>query len=138
MCLHRLSSFHSSTLKHLHCPSTFSIPSLIFLYLLASDFLNASTVSSDLSITLVDSKSVNKTHDITLSTTMWSGLQPLQEIVTPSPVESISESSEELLQEEITDTNETEGPKKLKEDVDVITELKDDIPSVDKFVRAGR
>lgn len=87
---------------------------------------------------MIDSKtSVNNTQDVTLSATLWDGLQPLQDIVTPSPVEIASEDSEEILEEEITDTNETEGPTKLKDDVDVITELKDDIPSVDKFVRAG-
>lgn len=101
--------------------------------------MNASTVPSDLSILLVDSNKpfVNKTQDVALSTTLWSGIQPLQEIVTPSPVEPASKDPEEVLDEEITDTNETEAPTKLKDDVDVITELKDDIPSVDKFVRAG-
>lgn len=103
-------------------------------------FLNASTVASDLSILLVDSKPslVNKTQDVTLtSTTMWDGLQSLQEIVTPSPVESAN-SEEMLLDEETIHINGTESTTKLKEDVDVITELKDDIPSVDKFVRAGK
>lgn len=103
--------------------------------------MNTTGITSDLSVTLaslVDSKpSVNKTQDLTLSTTMWDGLQPLQEVVTPSPVEPATEDSEETLVEEVVETNETEGPTKLKDDVEVITELKEDIPSVDKFVRAG-
>lgn len=105
-------------------------------------FLNTSSATSDLSITLgssalLDSNSgVNKTQDVTISTTLFDGLQPLQEIVTPSPVEMAT--SEELLEEEVAATNETEGTGKLKDDVELITELKEDIPTVDKFVRAGR
>lgn len=71
-----------------------------------------------------------------LSTSLWGGLQPLQEIVTPSPVEQASVDPNEGF-EEFTDINETEAPIKLIQDIDVVTELKDDIPVVDKFVKAG-
>lgn len=81
----------------------------------------------------VDSKlSANKTQNLTLSTTMWNGLQPLQEIVTPSPVEP---ASKETLEESINDSNDTESPAKLKDEVDVNIELKQDLPALDKFVR---
>lgn len=108
------------------------------LNVLVSDFLNASTsISSDSGTKLVDSKlSMNKTQDMALSTSLWSDLQPLQEIVTPSPVEPASTDLEDGF-EEFTDTNETETATTLKQDTDVVTELKDDIPVVDKFVRAG-
>lgn len=41
--------------------------------------------------------------------------------------------------EMVVEVNETDSaPEKLKDETEIVTELKEDVPSVDKFVRAGK
>lgn len=87
---------------------------------------------------------VNKTTDVTVPSTVWDGMHHLQETVTPSPVKTIDantisdENLAEQLEGNVEYANKTEKLEQLKQDTDGITELKADVPNVDKFVKAGK
>lgn len=87
---------------------------------------------------------MNKTADVTVPSTVWDGLQHLQETVTPSPVTTLDtnavqeESPPEQVEQNSEYANKTEKSEDLKQDTDTITELKTDVPNVDKFVKAGK
>lgn len=79
---------------------------------------------------------VNKTQDVTLAT-VWDGLPPLQDTVTPSPVDTIEV---DIRVDESEDGSYANITVERVEKVDPSKEnggLKSDVPHVDKFVRAG-
>lgn len=116
---------------------------MLLIYFFADYLNNSATGDGSLTLGPIDPKSqVNRTQDVTVSATIWDGLRPLQETVTPSPVETADEAQleypEGILDDAVNYTNESERSFDLKDEHSVITELKTDVPPVDKFVRAGK
>lgn len=76
-----------------------------------------------------------------MATTVWDGLQPLQESVTPSPVEPEESQSVEDeggdAEESSVYVNESSNVSENSQVNSDIPELKTDVPSMDKFVKAG-